>query len=441
MTNEIIFGSWTGPQSPLAIEYSLLVIEEIRNVVADGYQKFSRGGMETGGVLYGTREGNLIRIVAMREMACEHALGPSFAFSANDHVTFERQRETDAQDTRLEGLTAVGWFVAHTRTEIFLAAADLETYSRYFTEPWQVTLVVRPSGGGLNMKAGFFVREADGSVQAERSYLEFGFPDRMPGLLDRPKRESVGVRPPDAMPVTDTTPLPDRQSRAAAAAASHAAPDTSWPANPDRPSVARAPSFGGYSATQLESEAPPKSKRRSLWLVGGIIAAAGIAASVGVGVGRGKFIFGSVTEPLALTVAEQSGQLQIRWNRTSNTVARATRGSLTIRDGSEPRMIALKPQDLAIGNFTYVRRSSDVEIRLSTEDANGLRAEEASRFLGSDVANVDLDESDATRLERDALQDEVARLRSENAQQAERIQQLQRTLVILRSRLGIGAEP
>jgi hypothetical protein len=42
-------------------------------------------------------------------------------------------------------------------------------------------------------------------------------------------------------------------------------------------------------------------------------------------------------------------------------------------------------------------------------------------------------------VERDALQDEVTRLRLQSGQQAARIQQLERTLVILQSRLGITA--
>jgi hypothetical protein len=63
--------------------------------------------------------------------------------------------------------------------------------------------------------------------------------------------------------------------------------------------------------------------------------------------------------------------------------------------------------------------------------------QEASRFLGSPPAVADPNELDATRVERDSLQDEIARLRAQNQKQAERIQQLERTLVILQTRLGI----
>ena len=65
--------------------------------------------------------------------------------------------------------------------------------------------------------------------------------------------------------------------------------------------------------------------------------------------------------------------------------------------------------------------------------------EEASRFLGTAPEAVDANELDTLKVERDALQDEVTRLRGQAFQQGQRIQQLERTLVILQSRLGITA--
>jgi hypothetical protein len=68
---------------------------------------------------------------------------------------------------------------------------------------------------------------------------------------------------------------------------------------------------------------------------------------------------------------------------------------------------------------------------------------EASRFLGASPppAPGDSNETDALKVERDALQDEVTRLRLQSGQQAARIQQLERTLLILQSRLGIASAP
>ena len=46
MSADTNFGSWAVAESPLTIEYSLVVIEEIRHVVTEGFQRLSRGGLE-----------------------------------------------------------------------------------------------------------------------------------------------------------------------------------------------------------------------------------------------------------------------------------------------------------------------------------------------------------------------------------------------------------
>src|ERR1700684_3120116 len=95
------FGSWSVAESPVTIEYSLVVIEEIRHEVAEGIQKLSRGGMEVGGILFGTREGRTIRIMAMRPIACEHARGPAFLLSDADRKMLEEQLLREQEDSRL----------------------------------------------------------------------------------------------------------------------------------------------------------------------------------------------------------------------------------------------------------------------------------------------------------------------------------------------------
>src|SRR5258708_29557181 len=122
------------------------------------------------------------RIVMRRECAFEHALGHTFHLSDNDRAALTAQLARDREDMRLEGMLVVGWFLSHTRSDVTLQQSDLDTYSAFFPQPWQVTLVVHPGRAGT-MRAGFFVREPDGSVKGERSYQEFNFPDRMAAVL------------------------------------------------------------------------------------------------------------------------------------------------------------------------------------------------------------------------------------------------------------------
>ena len=104
------FGTWTAPECALRIEYSLAVIDEIRTIVTEGFQRLSRGGIEVGGVLYGRVDANHLRILAMRPIACEHAGGPTFNLSDNDRAALAAQLQQTPEDFELQSLTPVGWF-------------------------------------------------------------------------------------------------------------------------------------------------------------------------------------------------------------------------------------------------------------------------------------------------------------------------------------------
>jgi len=137
-------------------------------------------GIEVGGVLYGTVESDVVRILAVREIACEHARGPSFILSDNDRALLAEQWDRDRDDPRLSGFSALGFYVSHTRSEVTLLPADVEFFNEFFPDPYHVALVIRPGRAGA-MRAGFFVREADGSVKADTSYQDFSFPERLGG--------------------------------------------------------------------------------------------------------------------------------------------------------------------------------------------------------------------------------------------------------------------
>jgi proteasome lid subunit RPN8/RPN11 len=421
------FAAWTVAESPITIEYSLIVVEEIRHAVAEGFQRLSRGGIEVGGILYGARDGRTVRVLAMRPIACEHARGPAFLLSDKDRMVLNQQLAADAEDPHLEGLIAVGWFLSHTRSEITLSDSDLELYSIFFPAPWQVTLVVRPGRGG-SMRAGFFVREADGTVKSENSYLEFNFPDRLAGVLDRspssPRPERVpGERRLNVMPRSEAF----QSSVGAVAAARRETP------------VARevpAPTFGqpviqppSGQTTQYLPSPPPKKKWP--WLVGWAVVV--ILAAV---FGLRYWMFRPAQEPIALAVIEHDGQLRIEWNHAARPVTAAVHGTLVINDGSGTQTYSLTPRELTAGSYTYERKTGDVEVRMSVEDSDGAKVQEASRFLGQAPVKIDQNELGDLKKKREELEAEVARLTRENRAQEEKIQQLQRTVQIMQMRSG-----
>jgi TolA-binding protein len=117
-------------------------------------------------------------------------------------------------------------------------------------------------------------------------------------------------------------------------------------------------------------------------------------------------------------------------------VSKAVSGTLQIADGPANRTIPLQPRDLAMGKFTYQPDTGDVQVRMLVDEPDGKRVQEASRFLGPQPSSGNAEELKSLQQRRDELQAEVERLKQSNDQQAQRIQQLERTLKILQTRQG-----
>ena len=306
----------------------------------------------------------------------------------------------------------VGWFVSHTRSEIALQQVDLDTYNGFFSEPWQVTLVVRPGRAG-SMRAGFFVRESDGGTKTDRSYQDFLFPERQPIAFERPARDR-GPQP--------RRPLSPVDEPEASAGTRSRTVEEAYP-KPPIPENEPYPEYAPY----------PERHRRIPWAVIGVVAAAALAAILGLR------YFGAYmnAEPISLMVSEKDGQLQIQWSRSSSTIARASGGTLEILDGQDKQNLTLTRQELTTGNLTYARKTGDVQIRMIVTGSGGQK-EEGSRFVGQPPEGTDGSEMGLMKVEKDALQDEVTRLHEENSAQADRIKQLERTLTVMRTRMGIS---
>ena len=118
----------------MSIQYKRALMDEIRTAAR--------------GVLFGTHEGDSIRILRWRPIVSE-----------DDTREFVRLLLAAKQDSELRSLQPVGWFVSHTN-DIALSASDQEIFDQYFSEPWQVTLVLSEGA-----RAGVVVRSG-GSCQA-----------------------------------------------------------------------------------------------------------------------------------------------------------------------------------------------------------------------------------------------------------------------------------
>jgi proteasome lid subunit RPN8/RPN11 len=319
------FRVWEAPGHSVRIEYAREVMDQIRMAAVDGYHLVPHGGVETGGILFGTHKNDVVRIAAWRPIPCEYATGPSFVLSETDRAALQEALQAAAGDAELAGLEPVGWYHSHTRSEIFLSEQDLDVFREFFPQPWQVALVLRPASFAPT-RAGFFFREASGEVHARNSYCEF---------------ELTPSGPPAAGPAAEETP--------------------------------RAPQAAPARLEPKPPAAQPRRRARWKWYAAGLVLVLAVAF--------GLWKFNAPVPRLSLSVTDTGGQLHIAWDRSAGPVRNAVRGSLEIQDHGVRTEISLAPADLRSGSISYARRSGDVLVRLTVEPREGSPVQEVHRFL------------------------------------------------------------
>lgn len=154
-----------------SVEYAAAAMEQVRQEAMDALFSVPHGGAEIGGVLFGVRTDHCVRVLAARPLECEHAMGPTFKLSANDHTRLAELLAGGCGDAGGQAWEPVGWYHSHTRSEILLSPLDIEIHNRYFPGAWQVALVVRPHAM-QPMRTGFFFRQEDGSMHECTSVVE-----------------------------------------------------------------------------------------------------------------------------------------------------------------------------------------------------------------------------------------------------------------------------
>jgi proteasome lid subunit RPN8/RPN11 len=418
-------GTWQVMQSPVSIHYSRRMLEDVRLAVVDAFFSLPRGGVEVGGVLVGKRLEQEIEIADYVPIDCEHAFGPSFTLSQRD---VERLREALQTIREKGGQEAVGWYHSHNRSGIFLSESDLEIHRRFFPEPWQIALVLRPHLS-QPMRAGFFVREADGSMGAANSYREFVV-EPFRGL------EVNGVPtngPATAQPAAEARPVKESAVAASAPVEHPAAALLGPPRQPERPAIPL-PSF---LQAALKAEAP--KPRRKFWIASAVVAVSvmGILGLVALGpqvLSRGAIwnAAGSAGSQNAgwMNVLDSDGQLQIRWDTGSRAVEKARAAVLLVSDGGEQQRISLDPAQLRAGSLTYTRHSGRVDARL-TIDTEGGPFETATTFLGATPAALEA-EAAASSAEAAALERQNEELRKQNTNLESQVKTLAAQLEELR---------
>jgi proteasome lid subunit RPN8/RPN11 len=163
---------WQTPLFPYAIEFDSEKMDELRIAVIDGFYAVPHGGVEIGGVLYGTRENKKIRVEDYRKVETEYLSGPSFHLSENDLDGLRKMLAEPAPVGSNGVMEIVGWYHSHTRSTIHLSTKDLEIFEEFFPRAWQIALVLSPENLGP-VRGGYFFRDERGTIAAEASANEF----------------------------------------------------------------------------------------------------------------------------------------------------------------------------------------------------------------------------------------------------------------------------
>jgi proteasome lid subunit RPN8/RPN11 len=413
------FGSWSTPEIGLTIEYPFEVMEEIRTAVCDGHQRLAHGGLEVGGVLFGTRRDTSIRLLTWRPIFCEHALGPSLRLSTRDRAELARLLEVAKSDPDLRGLNSLGWFVSHTRSNLSLSTADVEIYDNFFPALWQVTLILQPTDAGPT-RAGFFGRETDGSLRMESSYLEFEV-EPLKFLKETSQRELVK-------------------------------PSLAKGAIPSEPSS----SFG--SEAKLEPSSISERKRlpiqvrptvRERWIWETALSLALVIIGLLL---KDRYLSPPDHSSFPFRVYDAGDSVRVEWDSNSALIRSARLAVLDIKDGNEKKRFALSDEQLHDGNMKYVRKSDDLEMRMSVFPGKQAGIQQFVRLVNPQAASsVKLQAKEETSppkaaldsirppAEPDQLDDQVKQLKEELGKQSVRANRLQEVVRILQNRIAIEA--
>ncbi len=155
--------SWVAEGSSLQVDCPDTVLHTITTAVRHGFRQFRHGGMEVGGILVGSTHGSGVRVVDALPMTIEYGRGPFFLLSDAEHDSLDRLIEETTSQVARSGLEVVGFYESHTRRDISLAEADLETYDGHFPAPLKICIVQKPEKENVTRTA-VYIRDEDGSI-------------------------------------------------------------------------------------------------------------------------------------------------------------------------------------------------------------------------------------------------------------------------------------
>ncbi len=339
------------------VHLSLDVVDRMLADVLRGFGSVPKRGAEVGGILMGARESGPPRAVSVADYVLtpiEYRRGPSFLLSDTDLAAFEQALEAARRHPLWK---PVGFFRSHTRDAPGLTEEDRGFCGRFFPDPEDILLLVRPYATRVST-AGFVCRE-QGEFPLGPPALEFPFLRRELDPLARDERPPRGEgRRPRHEP---------REPEAAAPAPPASSPRMPAPLPPAAP-VGTARPHAVVALTPEIAVGDYKSRGRGwghlVWLIPLAIAASGAVGFFAAQFRPYPYALGPDMYRVGLEAVPEGSDLLLTWDRSSAPVAHARAASLRIEDGASEKTLDLDPQELRTGYFIYRPQTGDVRVRL-----------------------------------------------------------------------------
>jgi hypothetical protein len=353
---------WDAPDGSCSVTLGFDLMDELRRQAIEAYLSLPKRGAEIGGLLFGTvRQGASIafHIDACQDLPCEYRFGPSYRLSETDHILVsERLAQHQCEGSQ----PVIGLYRSYTGREAALDQTDLELMRTVLPHPHRISLLLQPLSAEKCMAR--FQLGGDDETAAGRLYepflIETGQLTVEAPAEPEPPHAAVGpAEPLGQPPVESPKPTP----------------------------VLPAPHA---RRRRWDEDEPTRAPRGSqIWLPVLLCVLAAVAGAAAYG-------FWTLQRqprwaPMGLDVTAAARELMLSWDSTSPAIEQASRGVMSVTDGSAQKQFPLTAAQLRGGKLSYMPSNTNVLFRVLVYDADNRASGDSLR-----VANLHPTEETST---------------------------------------------
>ncbi len=148
--------AWQQAGGRVRVGFAPAVLERIRLEAVRAAHSLKGAGLETAGLLVGSRQGPQIQVEDWLPIHCSYAFGPFFRMTPEDTARLEEQiREANASSRGV-----VGWFVTRTEDDLAPPQEAQRLHAQLFAEPEQLLMICGHAGRGT-VRTRIYARFAD----------------------------------------------------------------------------------------------------------------------------------------------------------------------------------------------------------------------------------------------------------------------------------------